>query len=81
MRAHHRKHTFAALFCCFMIYYTIEEAIEIFKWRFAYFTEFWNVLDVLLLGVSAHILLGAHTRAHSVGLHVHRLLGISTDCD
>ena len=42
-----------ALFVFFLLYYSIEEFIEIKKHRLSYFKSFWNVLDVvvILLGV------------------------------
>lgn len=42
-----------AIFLLFLIYYSIEEFIEIKKHKLAYFKEFWNILDivVILLGV------------------------------
>lgn len=42
-----------ALFVFFLLYYSIEEFIEIKKHKFSYFKSFWNVLDVvvILLGV------------------------------
>lgn len=42
-----------AIFLGFLVYYSIEEFIEIKKHRLAYFKSFWNILDivVILLGV------------------------------
>ena len=42
-----------AIFVLFLVYYSIEEFIEIKKHKLAYFKAFWNVLDVvvILLGV------------------------------
>ena len=42
-----------ALFVFFLLYYSIEEFIEIKKHKLSYFKSFWNVLDVvvILLGV------------------------------
>ena len=37
------------VFVLFMIYYTIEEVLEISKHRMKYFYSFWNVLDVIVL--------------------------------
>ena len=43
------------IFVLFLIYYTIEEIIEIKKHKLQYFKSFWNILDivVLLLGYIA----------------------------
>ncbi len=42
-----------AIFLGFLVYYSIEEFIEIKKHKLAYFKSFWNILDivVILLGV------------------------------
>jgi polycystin 2 len=37
------------LFFLFLIYYTIEEIIEIKKHKLQYFKSFWNILDVVVL--------------------------------
>lgn len=37
------------LFFLFLIYYTIEEIIEIKKHKLQYFKSFWNVLDIVVL--------------------------------
>ena len=42
-----------AIFVMFLVYYSIEEFIEIKKHKLSYFKSFWNILDVvvILLGV------------------------------
>lgn len=37
------------IFVLFMIYYTIEECLEIAKHKLKYFKSFWNILDVLVI--------------------------------
>ena len=39
------------VYICFIIYYIIEETIEIRDNDFAYFKNFWNVLDVTVIAV------------------------------
>ena len=40
------------VFYGFVVYYCIEEAIEIRKHSFAYFTYIWNIMDLAVLAVS-----------------------------
>ncbi|ESO05739.1 hypothetical protein HELRODRAFT_171406 [Helobdella robusta] len=40
------------IFCIFVIYYIVEEILEIKKLRCSYFKEFWNVLDIVVLLIS-----------------------------
>jgi polycystin 2 len=40
------------IFCLFIAYYTVEEAIEIYVNKFSYFKNFWNCLDVAILLIS-----------------------------
>uniref|UniRef100_A0A915IHF6 Polycystic kidney disease 2-like 1 protein n=1 Tax=Romanomermis culicivorax TaxID=13658 RepID=A0A915IHF6_ROMCU len=40
------------IFCAFIVYYIIEECIEIFKHRCSYFGSFWNCLDLLVIAIS-----------------------------
>ena len=42
------------VFYGFVVYYCIEEAIEIRKHSFAYFTYIWNIMDLAVLAVSIH---------------------------
>ena len=37
------------VFVLFIIYYTIEEILEIKKHRLKYFKSFWNVLDIIVI--------------------------------
>lgn len=37
------------IFILFMMYYTIEEFLEIKKHRLKYFKSFWNILDILVI--------------------------------
>ena len=39
------------IFVLFMIYYTIEECLEIAKHKLKYFKSFWNILDVLVISL------------------------------
>ncbi|XP_076462152.1 LOW QUALITY PROTEIN: polycystin-2-like [Babylonia areolata] len=41
-----------AIFCLFILYYTVEEVIEIKKHRLSYFKSFWNILDILVIIIS-----------------------------
>ncbi|XP_076459205.1 polycystin-2-like isoform X1 [Babylonia areolata] len=41
-----------AIFCVFILYYMVEEILEIKKHRLSYFKSFWNVLDVLVIIIS-----------------------------
>lgn len=40
------------IFCLFIFYYMIEEAIEIKKHKFSYFKSFWNILDILVIAIA-----------------------------
>ena len=40
------------IFCAFIFYYYVEEALEIKKERMSYFFSIWNVLDIVVLIVS-----------------------------
>ena len=40
------------LFILFTVYYTIEEVIEITRFKFHYFKAIWNVLDVIIILIS-----------------------------
>lgn len=39
------------VFVLFIIYYTIEECLEIAKHKLKYFKSFWNILDVLVIAL------------------------------
>lgn len=41
------------VFAAFVLYYLIEEFIEIKKQKFEYIKSFWNCLDIFVIGVSA----------------------------
>ncbi|CAD5121175.1 DgyrCDS9711 [Dimorphilus gyrociliatus] len=41
-----------AIFCLFICYYIVEEALEIKKLKFSYFKSFWNILDILVIIIS-----------------------------
>lgn len=41
-----------AIFVLFILYYIIEETIEIKKHKFSYFKGFWNILDMLVIFIS-----------------------------
>lgn len=41
-----------ALFCVFILYYLVEEFLEIKKLKLTYLKEFWNILDLLVLAIS-----------------------------
>ncbi|KAK7507557.1 hypothetical protein BaRGS_00001492 [Batillaria attramentaria] len=40
------------IFCIFILYYMVEEAIEIKKHKLSYFKSFWNILDILVILIS-----------------------------
>ena len=40
------------IFCFFIVYYIIEEAIEIKMHKLKYFNSIWNILDVAVIVVS-----------------------------
>jgi hypothetical protein len=40
------------IFCAYILYYFIEEAIEIKKHKLSYFKAVWNILDVVIIAVS-----------------------------
>ncbi|PVD39586.1 hypothetical protein C0Q70_02221 [Pomacea canaliculata] len=37
------------IFCIFILYYTVEEILEIKKHRLSYFKSFWNILDIMVI--------------------------------
>ena len=39
------------IFVAFILYYFIEEAIEIKKHRASYFTDVWNIFDLIVIGM------------------------------
>ena len=41
-----------AIFIAFIIYYTVEEVLEIKKHRISYFASVWNNLDLVVILVS-----------------------------
>lgn len=47
-------------FCFFVLYYIVEEALEIRLHRLHYFKNLWNCLDVLLILVRAFLRLLPH---------------------
>ncbi|XP_041363051.1 polycystin-2-like isoform X2 [Gigantopelta aegis] len=40
------------IFCLFILYYIVEEVLEIKKHKFSYFKSFWNILDILVILIS-----------------------------
>ncbi|XP_059178590.1 polycystin-2-like isoform X3 [Physella acuta] len=40
------------IFCLFILYYTVEEVLEIKKHKLSYFLGFWNILDILVILIS-----------------------------
>ena len=40
------------IFCAFICYYYVEEALEIKKHKFSYFFSIWNNLDIIVLLVN-----------------------------
>jgi hypothetical protein len=40
------------MFCLFILYYIVEETLEIKAHGISYFFTFWNVLDLVVIGVS-----------------------------
>ena len=55
------------LFALFILYYTIEEGIEISRMKCSYFKSFWNILDILVI-ILSYICLG---------FNVYRTLAVS----
>lgn len=49
------------IFCLFILYYIIEESLEIKTHKFRYFLNFWNVLDLAVIGVSFYHLFRLRT--------------------
>ena len=43
---------FEILFCCFVLYYGVEEVMEIKKAKLDYFQSAWNVMDMVVIGIS-----------------------------
>nr|XP_032805650.1 polycystic kidney disease 2-like 1 protein [Petromyzon marinus]XP_032805653.1 polycystic kidney disease 2-like 1 protein [Petromyzon marinus] len=41
-----------AIFCCFILYYIVEEILELSIHKFAYFKSVWNCLDLLVIMLS-----------------------------
>ena len=41
------------IFATFVAYYVIEEFLEIATHKFVYFSYIWNILDIVVLSVSA----------------------------
>jgi hypothetical protein len=39
------------IFAIFILYYIIEESLEIMMHKFRYFFNIWNILDLLVIGV------------------------------
>ncbi|KAL4239712.1 TRP-like ion channel Pkd2 [Mactra antiquata] len=40
------------ILCVFILYYMVEEAIEIKKHRFSYFKSIWNILDIIVIAIA-----------------------------
>lgn len=40
------------IFCIYILYYMVEETLEIKKHKLSYFKSFWNILDVLVILIS-----------------------------
>lgn len=40
------------IFVLFILYYMVEESIEIKKHKFGYFKSFWNILDIMVIIIS-----------------------------
>ena len=43
---------FEILFCCFVLYYGVEEVMEVKKAKLEYFQSAWNVMDMVVIGIS-----------------------------
>jgi hypothetical protein len=46
------------IFCAFVVYYAVEEVIEIRTHSFYYFSEIWNLLDIVVIVVSVTLMYG-----------------------
>jgi hypothetical protein len=62
------------MFMLFVIYYIIEEIIEIKKVRLAYFKSFWNILDIIVLIVAICCCAFSLYRTSSVNTMLEKLL-------
>ncbi|KAM3624201.1 uncharacterized protein V6R79_020567 [Siganus canaliculatus] len=54
-------------FCLFVLYYVVEEALEIRIHRLHYFKSLWNCVDVLIVGLSVVAIIMNITRTAMVG--------------
>ncbi|KAK0398464.1 hypothetical protein QR680_002599 [Steinernema hermaphroditum] len=43
---------FEAVFCAYVLYYIIEKFIEIIRMKLSFFTDFWNLLDLIVIGLA-----------------------------
>ncbi|NWZ95201.1 PK2L1 protein, partial [Nesospiza acunhae] len=59
------------VFCVFIFYYVVEEALELHIHKFQYFTSIWNILDVVVILLSI-VAIGFHIFRTT---EVNRLLG------
>ncbi|RNA43788.1 polycystic kidney disease 2-like 1 [Brachionus plicatilis] len=62
------------ILCIFVLYYMIEEAIEIKKHRLSYFKAFWNILDVVILAIAVVCIVFNIYRQEKVGRMLETLL-------
>ncbi|KAM6972276.1 polycystin-2 isoform 2-T2 [Aplochiton taeniatus] len=57
-------------FCLFIVYYIVEEVLEIHIHRLRYFKNPWNCLDVLIVGLSVVAIIMNITRTSMVSRHL-----------
>jgi len=62
------------IFVLFILYYLIEESIEIKKHKFNYFKSFWNILDILVIIISIVCIAFNIYRTMAVGKKLDQLL-------
>ena len=61
-RADYWVFSFEIIFCCFVIYYMVEEVMEIRKVKLDYFNSAWNIMDLIVILISLfNILMAVYT--------------------
>ena len=68
-RADYYVFAFEIIFICFVIYYMVEEVMEIRKVKLEYFNSAWNVMDCVVILISLfNIIIAAYTELIVSGL-------------
>lgn len=61
-RADYWVFSFEIIFCCFVIYYMVEEVMEIRKVKLDYFDSAWNIMDLIVILISLfNIIIAVYT--------------------